>query len=128
MEEHFINYNQSLALKKLGFVDQCFGGYEDIENGKLWIGNIQGNEQFNRDFYILAPLKQQVFKWFKNKHGLHSSCGTTNDSNESINGYVISKFIDNERQRLYVDWEVGSFEEAESACIDKLIELIKQKL
>jgi hypothetical protein len=118
MEKLFVTQKQSIELEELGFNETCFGGYELIDNGKLWIGNIEGNEQFNRDYYILAPLKQQSFDFFRDKH--------------SIVGYVVPhngkwtyKIISNK-----INIELNGFktyEEAESACIDKLIEIVKNK-
>ena len=31
MEKYFATYNQSLALKELGFDEPCFAGYRDSE-------------------------------------------------------------------------------------------------
>lgn len=42
MEEHFINYNQALALKELGFNEKCFAAYRDSE----WIGHDGPNSRY----------------------------------------------------------------------------------
>jgi hypothetical protein len=118
MKEHFVNYTQALALKESGFDEPCFESY--TENGNL-IPYTVGL------YYIPRPLKSQVFKWFREVHKIHGSYGTTSDSREEINGYCISNFIDGNRNYLHIDWEVGTYEEAESACIDKLISIIKEK-
>jgi len=118
MEEHFVNYNQALTLKELGFDEPCLGGWD--KPGDWWWHP-------DSDITIDGPLKSQVFKWFRKVHKIHGSYGTTSDSREEINGYCISNFIDGNRNYLHINWEVGTYEEAESACIDKLIELIKEK-
>lgn len=71
MQELFVPYTESLQLKQLGFNEKCFGGYLKNSN-ELWIGYVssQGGEQFNRDYYILTPLYQEAFKFFRNKYKL----------------------------------------------------------
>ena len=130
MEEHFVNYNQALALKELGFDEPCIAFYSK----QLLTFHTHGIDPyfiFKRNTELWdspsAPLKSQVFKWFRNKHGLYSSYGTTNDFDEKINGYVISVFNDGVRKKLHINWEVGTYEEAESACIDKLMLILKEK-
>jgi hypothetical protein len=69
-----------------------------------------------------APTKSQVFRWFREKYELVSwvSLGSQN-SREYIFGILTdSTFIGS--------WNTNfsTYEEAENACIDKLIELAKQ--
>jgi hypothetical protein len=134
MEKYFVTYNQALALKELGFDEPCFAGYRDSEwigsdgpNSRYFHAQLFSNHQFDDDQkeYCSAPLKQQVFEWARKEHKIHGSYGTTSDSREEVNGYCISNFIDGNRNYLHINWEVGTYDEAESACIDKLIEIIK---
>jgi hypothetical protein len=130
MEDHFVNYTQALVLKELGFNEPCIATYTEGTYGKSselqWFH--QPVEDVNSDFtFVSAPLKQQVFKWFREVHKIHGSYGTTSDSREEINGYCISNFIDGNRNYLHINWEVGTYEEAESECIDRLISIIKEK-
>ena len=138
MEKHFCNYNQSLALKELGFNEPCFAYYQKsavIGNDTILpIQIMDKSSNFNDVDYSKigvpfwsAPLKSQVFEWARKEHKIHCSYGTTSDSREEVNGYCISNFIDGNRNYLHIDWEVGTYDEAESACIDKLIEIIKKK-
>ena len=66
MEKHFCNYNQSLALKELGFEENCMGKY-DTKQGDEWLLNIYSghlNAQFSdKNKACIAPLKSQVFEW-----------------------------------------------------------------
>ena len=101
--------------------------------------------QYEWLLHTLAPLKQQVFKWFRDKHQFHCKIEfdkfitEDDDDNELAYPYFTYLYSINE---LWIDgkdffkfqngWnnitskrEFLSFEEAESACIDKLIELIK---
>jgi hypothetical protein len=62
MEEHFVNYNQALALKELGFDEPCIGNYFHTKELKIYGGDISRIK--NSDMGIVtAPLKQQVFKF-----------------------------------------------------------------
>ena len=141
MEKEYITYGQALALKELGFDEPCFAYYSinnienklfydiDLDDGELTALN--QNQFYHNNLSevgrISSPLKQQVFRWFREKHKIHGNYGTTSDYREEVNGYCISNFIDGNRNSLHINWEVGTYEEAESACIDKLIEIVKNK-
>ena len=131
MEKYFANYNQSLALKELGFDKPCFGAY-DTHKGDEWLLNIKSEfyyDQFsNKNKACIAPLKSQVFEWFREKHGLWVSFGYDEDESEELYWYV-DKILECGIGRLFFHdlIEYYTYEEAESACIDKLIEIIKLK-
>jgi len=115
MEEHFVNYNQALALKELGFNEPCMSS-RDMNNGE---GLIQ------------IPLKSQVFKWFREEHGIwvtfeYDDC----DCVEANVCWYVGKCFRYGIGPLFLTNELNDFktyEEAESACIDKLIEIVKAK-
>jgi len=70
MEREFCSYEQALALKELGFDEECMAGY-DKEDNTLYIAYlINAGVQFNSHYYDKAPLKQQVFRWFREKYEL----------------------------------------------------------
>lgn len=111
MEKYFITYNQALALKELGFDEPCFESY--TENGNL-IPYTVGL------YYTPRPLKSQVFRWFRDKHKLQSTI--TSISQESWQWHIQKP--GQQLGKLYNE-DFYTYEEAESACIDKLIELLK---
>jgi hypothetical protein len=123
MENLFCTYNQALALKELGFKERCSHYFE---NNKFKIHNEISGWDFNTSFItcVSAPLKSQVFKWFRDKHNLIScirtiSYGCTIDEQEFFYEIVSVRGV--------ASYEIyDTYEEAESACIDKLIELIKK--
>jgi hypothetical protein len=114
MENEFVTYEQALALKELGFDRTCLASYAD----KIFYLATHRNNLSNKTF-IAAPLKQQVFRWFREKYEIH--------------GFIIHY------SRVMFRWCIDSgdyfeesikldtYEEAENACIDKLIEIAKQK-
>jgi len=119
MEKEFIPYEQALALKELGFDKPCFGYWKMSD----WL--IQ--EKTRTDGYIhadqlcSAPLYSQAFRFFRDKYpSLHFGCGKIYDGN---------KWTDQLHYQFHINlsWEYfeGNYEEAELACLIKLIELAK---
>lgn len=120
MEKEFVSFDQALALKKLKFDEDCFAGYDTF--GDLWIGyNSTDGIEYNPSYYNKAPLKQQVFRWFREKYGCYCDIWQYEDDLS----FAFAVKINFQRY----DAEIGfkTYEEAENACIDKLIELSKQQ-
>ena len=129
MKQEFCTYEQASALKELKFNEECIAFYKDGKHNEdivkaidqHWGSSLTGIENTNCiiDDIILAPLKTQVFKFFRDKYGLYHYI-TTHDSTD-FEWYIYDKDQN--------DWEddtmQNTYEEAESACIDKLIELVK---
>jgi len=138
MNKEFVTYEQAKILKEFGFDEPCFGYYYTL-NGKTW--QFAEKEQYYRlddevniggKFSLLAPLKQQVFRWFREKYKYHIVITNTNGLGKSKGfGYEISIQNSNdviaEYGSIYVPDEpwLNTYEEAEDACIDKLIEIVK---
>lgn len=119
-EEEFTTRQQALAIKELGFNEPCIAWstleYENVMLGnkfKIW----EGWELPTKPFGV--PLRQQVFKWFREKHGLFCQPNRTVDPNGTWYYFSIAT------KRHDVVEGSFSYEDAESACIDKLIELVK---
>lgn len=126
MEKHFVNYNQSLALKELGYDEPCMGKY-DTKQGDEWLLNIYSahlHTQFGKqNKACIAPLKSQVFEWGRKNHSIHGivSYYGKGQWNIEILDYKGNELIQTEDNTFW------SYEEAESTCIDKLIELCHDK-
>jgi hypothetical protein len=119
MNKEFVKYEQALALKELGFDEMCFGGY-DKEDGVLLVGyDTDAYEHFNRDFYIPAPLKQQVLRWFREQMFLIDFSSHDVDIYEFYIRWKSNKSVLSD---IY-----NTYEESENACIDKLISICKQQ-
>jgi hypothetical protein len=71
MKENFINIELCKELKELGFNEPCFGYYYE---GDFYLSDHkQGNllkYEHSEKLVIQAPLWQQAFKWFRDKHKL----------------------------------------------------------
>jgi len=124
MNKEFVSYEQALALKELGFDEQCFGYYYTL-NGKNWnfadkVEYCKLNDEMDigGKFTISAPLYQQAFRWFREEHDLFGyTLPRANTKTQKLH------FTNNIDARENVFYE--THEEAEQACLDKLIEIIR---
>jgi len=120
MKNEFVTYEQSLALKELKYYDDTLKVYS-IKWKKLM--EEEYAVRYDVD-YAKAPLKQQVFRWFREKYELgHTICPYYFNANitelQDVDDYP-------SQHEVYVS-SPFTYEEAENACIDKLIEIAKQQ-
>jgi hypothetical protein len=126
MKNEFVSYEQAVALKVLRFNEICLAyWYNETPTNPMgqcivyYKKPYDDNKIINgiiRDYYW-APLKQQVFRWFREKYDSHH----TIKLNKKYIGIAYSSVVN-----FSID-EFNTYEEAEDACIDKLIELAKQQ-
>ncbi len=126
MNKEFIPYEQALDLKELGFDEPCFKKYIA---GCLW-SNPTTHETYQKihpnSSDSLAPLYQQVFRWFREKYDLYYLIKVfKDDDGELIFDYVILE--DSSDTESYDDEPYTTYEEAELSCLIKLIEIVKKK-
>jgi hypothetical protein len=107
LEKEFCSYEQALALKELGFDEKCLANY--LFNKELEISF------YRHGMDIPAPLKQQVFRWFREMYGAHIH------PRRILPNVYIAEY------GLWTSEAFKTYEEAENACIDKLIEIAKQQ-
>jgi len=133
MNREFAPYEQSLALKELGFDEKCFSFYDS--DGKLYESEGYYKKGYNvSDEEVIAPLYQQAFRWFREKHNLMFQIFYLRNGNHAV---IIHKttpeymdLVDQLRLSSGCVAEVPdcySYEEAELACLIKLIEIVKNK-
>jgi|APGre2960657373_1045057.scaffolds.fasta_scaffold163769_2 hypothetical protein len=127
MEKDFIPYEESLALKELGFDEPCFGVFPDGSklvkiNGepRNWNDNVINGETTS------APTFSQAFRWFRDKRGLVSWISFRIDLKKKYLWYITDVKNIATRDGDYIfDILIESYEEAELACLKKLIVLLK---
>ena len=128
LDNLFANYNQALALYKLGFEEPCFGRiYADNSIERLSY-EFKNCDIINRDRVTVyaAPLRTQVFAFFRDKYQWsHSINGEHSDDGFSYNCTLYCRLDGTSAQLSY---EGEDYDKAEAACIDKLIELVKNKM
>jgi hypothetical protein len=137
IKKEFVSYEEALALKELGFNEPCFG-FWNYNDSKMYYWNDEEiqNERTNTWFLdtekkfpkiskngCTAPTFSQAFRWFREKYGLKSW----------IQEHTADTFIYEIRPHKLTDYKEGEiyvyevYEEAEIACLKKLIKIAKEK-
>jgi len=112
MNKEFIPYEQALELKELGFDEDCFQFYM---HSNLLTSNLVHLNHIDEDLFAKAPLYQQAFRWFREKHNLIMYI-----QRHSNNKYLACMGIQ-------VEILCDTYEEGELACLKKLIEIVSSK-
>jgi len=140
MNKEFVDYSTALELKELGFDEPCWGHYtssgvlqtvEDYNRLGVSISEMISKD-FNSESFMKeickAPLYQQAFRWFRKNHGLYSSIifkkSYPDNYVTGLEWYIIICGGDGV---LFDTDGTYTYEEAELACLKKLIEIIKNK-
>ena len=118
IDREFIPYPEALGLKQLGFQERCFGHYwENLFYFKTTFNH--PSTMPNSPESCLAPTYSQAFRWFREKHYVDSYIGFKKDTDKEFSFYYYQ-----------INWTKGfgfeTYEEAELACLKKLIEIVKQ--
>ena len=121
MEKEFIPYEQALELKELGFDEPCIKYY--WTDGMFSKGYENPFNYNKRDNVISAPTFSQAFRWFREVYGLHSNTISTNMW--TTFSFYIDDMPNKNPISTYLDF--NTYEEAELACLIKLIEIVKNK-
>ena len=136
MEKEFVPYKIALKLKELGFEEPCFGYYDGNHNFNYMF---EGKpENFSRRKFPLghyvgwtsAPTYSQAFRFFREKHYLISSIyqlGVSLKTGLSSFEYMIDKLNNLGLSQFIEDFPYNTYEEAEIACLENLIELVESK-
>ena len=125
MNKEFILYEQALALKELGFNEPCIATYDEDENFELQ--DFEQNYDTFPSHIIAVPLYSQAFRWFREKYVLDSIVQPTYSTKYQ---YRVFNIETKSKVQVYGDYmgkEFNIYEEAELACLKKLIEIVKNK-
>lgn len=118
IKKDVVSFQQSIDLCMIGFNEKTLCAYE-IENQELYLCHIDEEGLYMPEKDMPAPLRSQVFRWFREKYEIH--------------GFIIHY------SRVMFRWCIDSgddfaesikldtYEEAENACIDELIKIAKQQ-
>jgi hypothetical protein len=125
----FVPYEESLALKKLDFNEPCFACYSHLDHKELWMNRLYRNGVSEN---IAAPTYSQAFRWFRKKHNLEYQIMKFGNGNYSAVIHLNTQEYLDKISTLHhacVDEVVDcySYEEAELACLRKLISIVKKK-
>lgn len=118
VNKDFIPYQESLELKQLGFDEECLDVYNKY--GILWGMRIQNQPIV--DNACFAPLYQQAFRWFREKYNLPSTIMhrvSIDDGGICYDWLILGQDV---KYRHF-----DTYEDAELACLSKLISIVKEK-
>lgn len=127
MKKEFIPYELALILKELGFDLICFMAYYHLSNKeeKDKLFSRYNDNNTNSDNSISAPLYQQAFRWFREKYGMYGDITRDKDQTELFTFFITTS--DNVHPISICFKEFNNYEEAELACIRKLISIVKEE-
>jgi hypothetical protein len=141
MEREFVPYNQALKLKELGFDEPCFDRFYTKPQSKMFGVDEKGRhypiKNTSKKLYIMgedfvlndsnvisAPTYSQAFRWFREKYNLYHTIDKQ--------GYWFFQIKKDEGfgdlTEVIVSYDYNSYEEAELACLEKLIEIVEPEL
>jgi len=153
MNKEFIPYEQALELKQLGFNEPCFATYSNVQEAGIEKGSLSYYEglflPISSKMFCLAPTYSQAFRWFREKHSLvheiswskykgglnfdydvFSLVLPTDDELGDEDDIASDKSMETYDSLVDKDFrhhESNTYEEAELACLIKLIEIVKNK-
>ena len=115
IEKDYCDYETCVALRELGFRDECFGHYY---KGKFYTD--MPPKHYQSDRYISVPSLYEAQKWLRENHNLHVEVGY----NPVLSWYVYRVW---EHQDEIAEGEAfPSYEEALSTAIYMAIEYLKE--
>ena len=130
MGSEFVTYGLAFKLKAIGFDEPCFAWHVS-EGFGLSIGNVIKSDLIKDA--VLAPTWQSAFRWFRdNHHAFHEvfidclpkvGVPLEEDLMFSFTIHLVKedKLVCGPRDTYRTQ------EEAEFACLEKLIEIVEQK-
>lgn len=124
MEREFVPYELAVKMKELGFEQPCLGIYNPSSSI-----NFLSFGQYNCQYPVstLAPLWQQAFDWFREKHNMlanvySNASGYLYEMHDAIGGTHRLSF-DDESGDCEMSGMFTTYEKARTALLEKLIEL-----
>ena len=124
MKNEFIPYDIALAMKELGFDEICLGRYSGLKRDFKQFGFFRKPRTFDYSkdsVACLAPLYQQAFRWFREK-GYQSEILWRGDMNCFCHKIGTFEY----GSHTFSEDNYNTYEEAELACLRKLIEILNQ--
>ena len=132
MNKEFIPYEQALALKELGFDEECLASWSPKTRERIptlygcgaLLYDVDGLiTNKTEDILCSAPLYSQAFRWVRKEHKYEVSI-------KKQTKYTYQFLIENkeeEEHTRFVDFPYKTHEEAQFECLKKLIEIVKTK-
>jgi hypothetical protein len=127
MNKEFIPYEQALALKELGFDEPCFAWYDGRYPSYINQDYCKNPEEWLNIIHCATPTFSQAFRWFREKYNLDSFVKHLYKSTIKVGYYFGIDEYKGIQFQMGLDAWYNTYEEAELACLIKLIEIVKNK-
>jgi len=127
MEKEFVPYELALRMKQLGFDEPCFCFYSKIYGLIPTLPTYKVNEVAGE---VILPLYQQAFRFFREKYNTCVEIHETTDweeDNESWSFVIFKYKLGDNDGMISSTVDYNTYEEAELACLNKLIEIVKNE-
>ena len=122
INNEFVPHAESLLLKEIGFNAPCLIVYSEKGERSPFSNFFVRNS--NVPSFATGPTYRQAFKWFRDEHRIHSHVKYTDASSKMYYTIEITSYLPFMLGK-YVEYE--THEEAELICLQKLIEMVKQR-
>ena len=141
METEFVPYELAVKLKRIGFDEPCLAFYQ-IEYAEVIPTMVDDNEEYRLtgfrtcknskipEHYVSAPIFSQSFRWFREKNFYVSINTYHSVSLDKPFGLSID-YLHESGKWDYFDYrgesDFETYEEAELACLTKLIKIVEKR-
>jgi len=116
MEKEFVSFKTACGLDFIGFSETCLAFYD--ENYQL---SFKISEYNNNVTHILAPLYQQAFTWFREKHELNYEIKQVSKHLYNAKVYTTDKL-----HVFLIDNDFHGYKSAENAILNKMIDIVEK--
>ena len=127
MNKEFVPYELALKLKEIGFDEECFSYYHN-RHEPSWVKTLHRGDTTKNSVQNLyqsdcaAPTFSQAFRWFREESNQHSFIELVFEDEIRFD-YVLYVNEDEDDCIDYGDGPFETYEDAELALLDKLIEI-----
>jgi len=137
MKNEIVPYEESLALAQIGFVQSCWHAYHDLtfpsKEDKHKLETVHNLTSYTESCIyqyvnpVLAPTFSQAFRWFRENHNLRCQINYIGGLINKTTWWDISVIGHYNTDPKEWEMKYQPYEEAELACLRKLIEIVKTK-
>jgi hypothetical protein len=123
MKKEFVHYELAVKLKELGFDERCLFAFDNCST-PMRCTDLRTSDQkfngvnYNSSSYTSQPTFSQAFRWFREKYNLYSFVFKFDE------GFGYETFKEGVTQ---TNESFDTYDEAELACLTKLIEIVEQQ-
>jgi hypothetical protein len=131
MTQEFVPYELAVKLKELGFDEPCIAIYSNA-NPKTGLYTLKKyrlkliKQASQKDKGVKAPLFQQAFRWFREKYNIYAIILPSYADDKVVKDRFFYEIANGRKLNQELNYH-NTYEEAELACLEKLIEIVETK-